>query len=507
MKKLILLSVAMLAMSQIYAQDISDALRYSQDNIQGTARFRALSGAFGALGGDMSAVSINPAGSAVFNTGHISMSLANMYTKNKTQFYDGYSETSDSNFDLNQTGAAFVFYNNNPNSLWKKFTLSASYDKISNYDDNWLAVGTNARNSIGSYFTGYANGLRLDEISGFPGESYTQAYREIGSFYGYDNQQAFLGYESYILEPLTEDDDNTVYSSNIAPGEYYQEYSYASRGYNGKFTFNAGTQLGENLYLGINLNSHFINYERSTFLYESNDNLGSTVNSVRFQNNLYTTGSGFSFQIGAIYKLTESLRAGMSYNSPTWFTINEESSQYVSTVRQEDGSTVSQLVDPFITNIFPSYRLNSPGKFTGSLAYVFGNFGLISFDYSLRDYGNTKFRPSSDPFFRSENNKMSTLLTTASTYKLGGELKLNRLSIRGGYRFEESPYKNATFIGDLSGYSLGLGFNFGNSTKLDLTYDQAKQTNETQLYSVGLTDRANIDSRNSNVTLTLSFNL
>ena len=102
---------------------------------------------------------------------------------------------------------------------------------------------------------------------------------------------------------------------------------------------------------------------------------------------------------------------------------------------------------------------------------------------------------------------MSTLLTTASTYKLGGELKLNRLSIRGGYRFEESPYKNATFIGDLSGYSLGLGFNFGNSTKLDLTYDQAKQTNETQLYSVGLTDRANIDSRNSNVTLTLSFNL
>lgn len=494
-------------MSQIYAQDISDALRYSQDNVQGTARYRALSGAFGALGGDMSAVSINPAGSAVFNSSHISMSLSNTNTKNKTGFFDGYNDTTSSNFDLNQTGAAFVFYNSNPNSLWKKFTLAATYDKISNYDDDWFANGTNTNRSIGSYFQSYANGLRLDEISGFPDETYAQAYSEIGSVYGYGNQQAFLGYESYILEPLTGDDSNTEYSSNIAAGDYYQEYSYAATGYNGKFTFNVGTQLGDKLYLGINLNSHFINYERSTFLYESNDNTGSTVNSVRFENNLYTTGSGFSFQIGSIYKITESLRAGISYNSPTWLTINEESSQSISTVRQEGGGNVSQIVDPFITNIYPSYKLHSPGKFTGSLAYVFGVHGLISFDYSLRDYGNTKFKPASDEYFSSENNRMSNLLTTASTYKIGGELKLNRLSVRGGYRFEESPYKNGSFAGDLSGYSLGLGYNFGNSTKLDLTYDQAQQTNETQLYNVGLTDRANIDSRNSNVTLTLSFNL
>ena len=59
MKKLIILAIGFLSMSNIMAQDISDALRYSQDEIQGSARFRALSGAFGALGGDMSAVSIN----------------------------------------------------------------------------------------------------------------------------------------------------------------------------------------------------------------------------------------------------------------------------------------------------------------------------------------------------------------------------------------------------------------------------------------------------------------
>ena len=50
-----------------YGQNISDAVRYSTETTLGTARFKSMSGAFGALGGDMSAVSVNPAGSAIFN--------------------------------------------------------------------------------------------------------------------------------------------------------------------------------------------------------------------------------------------------------------------------------------------------------------------------------------------------------------------------------------------------------------------------------------------------------
>ena len=38
------------------AQNIDDVLRYSTDNLQGTARFQAMSGAFGALGGDLSSL-------------------------------------------------------------------------------------------------------------------------------------------------------------------------------------------------------------------------------------------------------------------------------------------------------------------------------------------------------------------------------------------------------------------------------------------------------------------
>jgi hypothetical protein len=219
MKKLNLLFIGVLSMSYVSAQDISDAVRYSQDEVQGTARFRSMGGAFGALGGDLSAISINPAGAAIFTRSNGSFSISNLTTKNDVNYFNGFSSSSDSKFDVNQLGAVFIFNNTNQNSPWKKLAISVNYDKLSNFDNHWYAVGTST-NSIDGYFLTYAQGLRLDEISALPGESLEDAYSEIGSFYGYGNQQAFLGYESYILEPFSDTDDNTNYSSNIAPGTF-----------------------------------------------------------------------------------------------------------------------------------------------------------------------------------------------------------------------------------------------------------------------------------------------
>ena len=201
--------------------------------------------------------------------------------------------------------------------------------QTANYDDNFFASGVNTR-SIDSYFLANAQGLPLGEISALPGESISQAYQAIGEIYGYQHQQAFLGFESFILEPDDIlDDNNTLYFSNIAPGTFNQEYSLVSQGYSGKFTINAGMQYGDNLFLGVNLNSHFFNYDRLTYLFEGNSNPGSFVTEVGFENRLRSEGSGFSFQLGAIAKLTESLRVGVTYDSPTWFTIDEDITQYL----------------------------------------------------------------------------------------------------------------------------------------------------------------------------------
>ena len=508
MKKLLMLSIGLMSTSYILAQDVSDALRYSMDEIQGTARFRAMSGAFGALGGDMSGVNINPAGSAIFNESHASISLGLFNKENNISYFNGLNSSSNSNVDLNQLGAAFVFRNTDINSPWTKFSLSIAYDRSADFDDDWVASGVNLNNSIGSYFLQNAQGLRLDEISALPGETISEAYNEIGSFYGYGNQQAFLGYEGYIINPVEDTDDNTAYTSNIdLNGEnFIQRYTYAARGYNGKLAFNLATSYNDRVYFGLNLNSHFINYERSTFLSEDNSNPNSTITSVDFENNLLTTGSGFSFQLGGIAKLTEELRVGLSYNSPTWYRISDESSQYLATTRIEGGSSINQFVNPNVINIYEEYKLQTPGKVTGSLAYVFGKKGLLSFDYAVKDYSNAKFKPTSDVYFSSINSEINNTLDTSTSYRLGGEYRYKQLSFRGGYRFESSPYKDDNFYGDLNGYSLGLGYSFG-AFNLDLAYSYAERDINYQLYNIGLTDSARIDTNYTDFILTLGFRI
>ena len=505
MKKSILLFIGVISMANMYAQGIQDAVRYSQDEIKGTARFRAMSGAFGALGGDMSAISINPAGSAIFNNSHASLTLNNNSIENDVSYFNDFNNSSSSEFDLNQTGVVFVFNNTNQNSEWGKFVLGFAYDQLQNYDDNWFASGVNNR-SIDGYFLANAQGLRLDEISTLPGETISEAYQDIGSVFGFSHQQAFLGYESYILEPQSDTDDNTIYTSNVAPGVFDQEFNYNSFGYNGKFSFNLATQYQDDFYLGINLNSHIINYDRSTYFFEGNSNLGSTVNEIGFENILTTTGSGFSFQLGGIAKLSDQVRVGLTYNSPTWLNISEDTTQYISTIRDDNGNAINTSINPQVVNVFPEYKLQTPAKITGSAALIFDKKGLLSFDYSRKDYSKTKFKPESDAYFTDQNNLMGNNLKASSTYKVGGEYRHKQFSFRGGYRFEESPYNDTNIMGDLTGYSLGLGYNFGN-TKLDLSFDQSQRKTAYQFFDVGFTDAATVDVQNSNIMLSLGFSL
>ena len=506
MKKIIVLFIGVISMSNLYAQDISDAVRYSQDEVQGSARFRALSGAFGALGGDLSAVSINPAGSAIFNRSYASFTISHNDIQNDAFFnINEVNASSDSKFDMSQAGGVFVFNNRDANSPWKKLTLGIAYDKTGNFDNNWYAEGINSR-SVANYFLDFAQGKRLADISALGNETLEEAYIDIGSAFGYGHQQAFLGFESFIIEPDENSDDNTSYFSNVAGSQFDQAYTYASRGYNGKISFNIASQYKEKLYLGLNLNSHFLNFERSTFLNEFNTNSNSIVTDIDFDNNLQTIGTGFSFQLGAILKLTKELRAGVTYQSPTWYRITDETFQSIGTIIEDGNGTQSVLIQPNIINLFPDYTLQTPGKITGSLAYVFSDEGLLSFDYSRKDYGNAQFKPTSDGFFASQNTIIENQLKAANTYRIGGEYRFDRLSLRGGYRFEESPYVDEDFYGNLTGYSLGLGYSLG-SFKMDLTYDRFDRDEGNALYATGDLNPATVQNQNSTVTFTLGFSL
>ena len=502
MKKILFAFIAILSMT-MEAQTISDAVRYSGSDLYGTARYRAMGGAFGALGGDLSSLDVNPAGSAVFLHSMVSLTLNVENADNTVTFTNGITGNSNSDFDLAQGGLAMVFNSNDENNDWKKFTLAFNYSKTANFEDDFLAAGTNSR-SIDQYFLGYSQGIPLDLLVPLENESISDLYSYLGENEGFGAQQAMLGYQAFILNADNpEDFSNTSYSSAVGPGTFDQEYSYAATGLNGKFSFNFATQYQDFLYMGINLNSHFINYDRIVGFYENNNNDGSEINTIYFEDRLSTLGSGFSLQLGALSRIGENLRAGLSYETPTWYDISEETTQYVETVSNELGTAV---VKPNVINVYPDYKLQTPAKVTGSLAYLFGDRAIISFDYSYKDHTSTKFKPKSDPDFAFQNDLMESELRGASTYKVGGEYRIEGWSLRGGYRFEESPYANETTIEDLQAFSFGLGYNFGN-IKIDFAYETFEQDRNPRLFQTGLTDRAHINRENSSYILSLSFGI
>jgi hypothetical protein len=508
MKKYISLLAITLCFTAMQAQDSSDAYRYAQDNINGTARFRAMSGAFGALGGDLSAINVNPAGSVVFANNQIAFSGSSFNTKNKSNYFGKQTSENNNTLDLNQAGAVFVFENNHENSDWRKFSIAINYENTNNFENSIFSAGTNANNSIDNYFLNNANGLKLSTIN-----DTTLYYDELT----FQQQQAYLGYLAYVINesPTYDDNTNRSYVSLVAPGgNYYQTNSTEATGYNGKVTFNAATQYKDILMLGINLNAHFIDYKSSNRFIESNNNNTSAVNylvnRIAFNNDLHTYGSGFSLQLGAILKPIKELRLGLSYQTPTWYKLTDELQQSISAV---SGNTTGNLDEDIVNpnpgrpTVYPIYKLQTPGKLTGSFAYIFGKRGLISFDYSLKNYSNLEFSPKNDDYFQSVNNSLSSVSREhASEYRVGGEYKIKQFSLRGGYHFEQSPYKNATTIGNLTGYSGGIGYNFGNK-KLDLAYSTSKRDANQQFFTQGLTDAAKINTTRNNITLTFAFEL
>lgn len=505
MKKIFFLLVTGLTFSASYSQEVSDAIRYAQDNLTGTARFRAMSGAFGAVGGDLSAITINPAGSSIFSNNQAGVTLSSLNTKNNSNYFGTQTSDKENSFILNQAGAVFVFNDRNPNSNWKKIAIAATYENNNNFNNSTFSAGTNPNNSVDGYFLDYANGIQFGDVTKID-------YRD--QFY--PEQQAAFGYFNKVILPVNNNDSNTQYVSNVpkgAPGQpnnYYQENDVYTTGYNSKASFNISTSFKDRLYLGANLNVHITDFRRTSSFYEDNANpleANETISSLRFNNELYTYGNGFSFQLGAIGKVTEAFRLGIAYESNTWYELYDEVSQSLYTTTEVIGGPAKDYSDnPNIINVYPSYKLQTPDKWTFSGAYIFGKSGLISVDYSIKNYGNTKYKPTNDAGFREVNADISNALTSAGDLRIGAEYKIKQLSLRGGYRYEDSPYKNGTTIGDLTSYSGGLGYNFG-ATKVDLAYSYLDRKLNQGFFDRGFVDGANIKSTQNNVTLTLLFEL
>lgn len=475
MKK-ILFSVAFVTMtltsySQSFNYNELGAL-FSRDEKNGTARFNAMSGAFGSLGSDLSAVDINPAGGAVANNSKFSATLYNRSLNNSIRYHNSNSSYQDDILNIAQAGGIFVFDTNGSNSGWNKFAFSFNYRLKADFDN---------------VYSGRGNNNQLPLFNEHP------------------------------------DDTSNQFNNGIE-----QNFRIKNNGQTSAFNVGMSAVHDKRLYVGASLKFHSLEFQQKTFLSERNeDDAGNTLSAANQQYS-YFDGNGFSFNLGFIYKLNKYLRVGLAYESPTWYgELYEENDLNVfdpSNDRYDDWigyteiqtNTLSQINTFDNYNLFDDrdflnslvYQLRTPSRVTASTSLIFGKQGLISFDYTYKNFTNIRFSdfPVNDNTFNDANDTFSTGFRDTHSFSVGTEWRFDRLSIRGGAFYEKNPnllVGGDTNIDNVKGYSGGLGYNFGNA-QFDLSYQRSDNTQFQSLYNRG---DVNVDRMISRLSATITINL
>lgn len=422
---------------------------FSQDERNGTARFNAMGGAFGALGSDISAIDINPAGAAVSKSSKISVSLGNRSTNYDVNYYGNSNSIENQDFDLNQFGAIFVFHGNN-NSDWNRFALSVNYKLKNNFDN----------------------------------------------FYSGSGNSDFLFYDQHINDLSA---TPTIFDRSLS-----QSFSHTTSGSNSFFNIGLSGVHDNKLYIGASVKIHDIEYSEIAYLNEVNDDIDGNILDVEDIQERYIAGTGFSFNAGFIYKLNKFMRIGASYESPTWYTETIEENFNTLRMFGIENLGIAGVEDLEIQGPY-SLNFRTPSRFTASGALVFGKLGLISFDYTYKDYQNFNY-DEPDTVLQEANQFFNTDFRNTHAFNLGTEWRFERVSLRGGAFYEKNP--NLVVGGgvnddNIRGYSAGLGYNFGN-TKIDLAY---QKTENTQFYSLYELEDITIDNNRSRITATVTFEL
>ena len=110
----------------INAQNEIDALRYSTQDLLGTARYSSMGGAFGSLGGEFSALSSNPAGIGMYQFSEFTFTPTLNLNSSKSYYNDSHIKSYKQELSVSNLG--FVFSMCKTNSDWKRINIGIGWN-------------------------------------------------------------------------------------------------------------------------------------------------------------------------------------------------------------------------------------------------------------------------------------------------------------------------------------------------------------------------------------------
>lgn len=430
MKRISVIAYALLLSSAAWAQDVYEAVDMAASDLNGTARYVGMGGALGALGGDITTMGTNPAGTALFRHNEAALGFSAVFTKENGQL--GHDATRAS-FD--HAGIIFAM---------DQSTGDGSGLQYINFGINYVKN----RNHLGN--------IHVPGVAGLGAGDFSQTWQVAGMA----NDAASSGISdgdwpvlADIFAPTFTDgkcNDDGAIAYDPALGEYYgfaaadAAYRRATYGSNSQFDFNLSFNVSNQFFWGLSLGVYSNDWKRESLYGET----GKDGNYYDLTSWYDSKADGFDVKLGFICRpfADSPFRFGLSVNTPIWYKmddVNGWSLRYTDVANSDYSYQASGQAEPF------RYSYRTPWKFGVSLGHTVGRDLAFGLEYNYSDPSAARYYNDhwdNTEYFSYVNEKIGSALKPQHTLKMGVEYKvLPEIALRLGYNYVSSPIKSDAF--------------------------------------------------------------
>ena len=479
-----------------FAQSAIDAYRFSQPDLRGTARFMGMGGAFGALGGDLSTLSQNPAGIGVYRSNELGFTLDLDVQKSTSDARGLKTSDNQTKFYLDNIGGVATIRLGS--SVIPNLNFGFTYNKAVSFNRRYKGSIDKLQTSMSNYIAGIANNQELT----VPDVETTDTYDPYNPNDGGIQAPwlAILGYDSYLINPKGNPNNPSWMGQFGDRTSGKANFDVTERGSVDEYNIAFGGNISNVVYWGMNFDIINFDYrldsgygEDLTGAYVYNpttENVAATDSRWRMRNAYRANGTGFNYQLGVIVKPIQELRLGLAFHTPTWYNLTETYS--AGTSMQYYGQNLSASTNDGYPGS-QDYNFNSPWKVIASVAGVIGSKFIISADYEWNGYKTMKFSEANnyyggdgywdDPWdydyysvtpaslnndpYAYENEDIKNVYRHTDTFRIGAEYRVTpSFSVRAGYSHVSSPVESKAKNNDMTIFTAGTipNYRFDNDT-------------------------------------------
>ncbi len=459
MKKIIAINGLLLCSIPFFGQSVMDAVNYLDQDIVGTARYMGMAGAFGALGGDITTLSHNPAGIGVYRSSEVVFTGALGGIETRTSPISGmkYSgaDYTNSKFNINANTLGYVgTYKTGNSDGIVTINFGFSYNRLAGSKRRYKVTQNNMPSALSDFIAAKTNqwstsASDVDAMLIKPKANYDPFY---------DSNAPWLSIMGYNKGIINYNNVASQYESAFLGDGADADLTVDEHKSIDEYTFNIGGNISNMVYWGLGIGVIDMDCSIKTYYDEYYWNGSGDAGNYMLDNYLDSRGTGLNVKMGLILRPTNSFRLGVAVHTPTWYNMTDEYGAFI----ESDNISSSS---PGVTNQnkipvygYYDYKFQTPWKFQFSAAAIMGSAGIFSAEYELSNYGTSKFKnPNGDEWeYEGTNSDISALLKDRHTLKLGTELRLSReVSLRLGFANKWSAYDKSVIDNQVNLYTAG----------------------------------------------------